>query len=47
MKDMPFDPTSMFDNFNTSDPRGTGDSAGRDWRTDLGYGFSASTPACL
>jgi hypothetical protein len=47
VKDMPFDPISMLDNLNTSDPRRSGDGAGRDWRTDLGNGLGASAPACL
>ena len=47
MKDVPFDPVSVLNNFNSSDSGRTGDCAGRDRSADLGYGFRTPISAGL
>jgi hypothetical protein len=44
VKDVPLDPVSVFNNFNTSAAGGPGDGAGCDRGTDLGDGPGAFTP---
>jgi hypothetical protein len=46
MKDMPFDPVSMLDDFNTSASGGTRDSTGRNRCADLGDSSSTPASAC-
>ncbi len=47
VKDVPFNPVSVFDNFITSAAGGTGDSSGRDRGTNLSNRASAFVPSCL
>jgi hypothetical protein len=47
MKNMPFDPTSMFERLVAGAPGGTGNDACCDWRADLGDGAVALVPTSL
>jgi hypothetical protein len=47
MKDMPLDPISVLDNFDTGSSGRPGDNSGGNRCADLGHRFRASTTACL